>query len=108
MDIVSSKPVEVIKNHIKKQLKQINKDMSEEEMISTKDMLVEYTEGRGRNCMHFGAGRGDIEVVECLYSMGGTLDTVDKEGNSMLMIGIQHNHKGLVEWLIDKHSQLIE
>ena len=63
MDIVTSKPEEVIKNHLKKEIKQINKDLRDEDKISTKDILTEYTEGRGRNCMHFAAGRGDPAIV---------------------------------------------
>ena len=100
MDIVTSKPVEVIKNHIKKELKEINKDMSEEDKVFSKDILNEYKEGRGRNCMHFAAGRGAVEVAEGLLELGGDIKSIDNEGNSMLMIAIQHNHLELVEWLL--------
>jgi ankyrin repeat protein len=62
--------------------------MKDFENISEKDLINEFKEGRGRNSIHFAAGRGDWKVLESLLEMGGNLESKDEEGNSVLMVAI--------------------
>ena len=40
--------------------------------------------------------------------MGGDIDSKDEEGNTVLMIGIQHNHIDLVRELVKLQPSLME
>lgn len=98
MEHITSKPKVVVLKYLKSQVKALNKKL--EENITEASMINEFTEGRGRNCMHFAAATGDIEMFDALVYLEGDILRVDAEGNTVLMIAIQHNHLHLVRHIL--------
>ncbi len=98
MEHITSKPKVVVLKYLKSQVKALNKKL--EESVSEATLINEFTEGRGRNCMHFAAASGDIDIFQALVYLEGDVLRVDSEGNTVLMIAIQHNHVALVKHIL--------
>lgn len=97
VEAITNKSVKEIDALLEQKLKQ--KDMTE--FNSKKELINNLTEGRNKNALHFAAAKGDPQVMQYLLEQGGDLMSVDEEGNTLLMIAVQHNHKEMVSFLIN-------
>jgi ankyrin repeat protein len=86
MEVITSKPKAVVIKHLKTQVKELSSTLNEK--VTTESLINEFSEGRGRNCMHFAAASGSVEIFEALVEHGGDPLRSDDEGNTVLMIAI--------------------
>lgn len=101
---VMTDPLETIQSTLLKSVETYNQQYRSpsDRALSLASLINDFKDGKGRNCMHFSASRGDEAIFKYLHESGGNLHSLDSEDNTPFFIATQHSNLPLVKLLVEK------